>query len=146
MMEEVAVTSASDFDLSSIREEEFELHTTYIVPDLPVEPGTPNRAEATLPRNLVLKSSQALSDVRSGTSRARSELTGGGFQAQGVWSTGYIPRGTRFGPLVGEIYAKDAVPSSANRKYFWRVSIGVSRRLRFPRKLFQPFRAAALSV
>ncbi|KAJ8918393.1 hypothetical protein NQ315_008089, partial [Exocentrus adspersus] len=103
IMEESTVSSASEFDLANIREEEFELHTTYIVPDLPVEPGTPNRAEATLPRNLVLKSSQALSD------------------AQGVWSTGYIPRGTRFGPLVGEIYAKDAVPSSANRKYFWRI-------------------------
>lgn len=63
IMEEGAVTSASDFDLSNVREEEFELHTTYIVPDLPVEPGTPNRAEATLPRNLILKSSQALSDV-----------------------------------------------------------------------------------
>ncbi|XP_008194425.1 PR domain zinc finger protein 1 isoform X1 [Tribolium castaneum] len=105
MMDEVAVTSASEFDLANIHEEEFELHTTYIVPDLPVEPGTPNRAEATLPRNLVLKTSQAMSD------------------AQGVWSTGYIPRGTRFGPLVGEIYAKDAVPSSANRKYFWRVQM-----------------------
>lgn len=63
IMEESTVSSASEFDLASIREEEFELHTTYIVPDLPVEPGTPNRAEATLPRNLVLKSSQALSDV-----------------------------------------------------------------------------------
>lgn len=62
-MEEPTVSSASEFDLANIREEEFELHTTYIVPDLPVEPGTPNRAEATLPRNLVLKSSQALSDV-----------------------------------------------------------------------------------
>lgn len=62
-MDEVAVTSASEFDLANIHEEEFELHTTYIVPDLPVEPGTPNRAEATLPRNLVLKTSQALSDV-----------------------------------------------------------------------------------
>lgn len=62
-MEEPAVSSAGEFDLANIREEEFELHTTYIVPDLPVEPGTPNRAEATLPRNLVLKSSQALSDV-----------------------------------------------------------------------------------
>lgn len=44
------------------------------------------------------------------------------FQVQGVWSTGYIPPGTRFGPLVGEVYAKDAVPNTANRKYFWRVS------------------------
>ncbi|KAL3281800.1 hypothetical protein HHI36_005000 [Cryptolaemus montrouzieri] len=102
-MDESAVSSAGEFDLANIREEEFEQHTTYIVLDLPAEPGIPDRAEATLPRNLVLKTSQALSD------------------AQGVWSTGYIPRGTRFGPLVGEIYTKDAVPSSANRKYFWRI-------------------------
>ncbi|KAH1004819.1 hypothetical protein HUJ05_005592 [Dendroctonus ponderosae] len=92
-------------DFATIGEEEFELHTTYIVPDLPVKDDEPNRAEATLPRNLVLKPTNALSD------------------AQGVWSTGYIPRGTRFGPLVGEIYAKDAVPSTANRKYFWRVQL-----------------------
>lgn len=62
-MEEPVVSSEGEFDFANIREEEFEIHTTYIVPDLPVEPGTPNRAEATLPRNLVLKSSQALSDV-----------------------------------------------------------------------------------
>ncbi|KAG5883139.1 hypothetical protein JTB14_015368 [Gonioctena quinquepunctata] len=105
MMDESTVTSASEFDLTNIHEEEFELHSTYIVPDLPVDPGTPNRAEATLPRNLVLKSSQVL------------------LNTQGVWSTGYIPRGTRFGPLVGEIYAKDAIPNSANRNYFWRVQL-----------------------
>lgn len=62
-MEEAAVSSASEFDLANVREEEFELHTTYIVPDLPVDPGTPNRAEATLPRNLVLKSSQVVANV-----------------------------------------------------------------------------------
>ncbi|XP_013782728.1 PR domain zinc finger protein 1-like, partial [Limulus polyphemus] len=39
----------------------------------------------------------------------------------GVWSTDYIPKGTRFGPLVGEIYYKDDVPTNANRKYLWRV-------------------------
>lgn len=66
-MKEAAVSSASEFDLANIREEEFESHTTYIVPDLEVEIGTPNRAEATLPRNLVLKTSQALSDVRHNT-------------------------------------------------------------------------------
>lgn len=43
----------------------------------------------------------------------------------GIWSTDYIPRGTRFGPLVGKRYAKDEVPKTANRKYFWRVSIQV---------------------
>lgn len=45
------------------------------------------------------------------------------FQAMGVWSTAVIPRGTRFGPLVGETYAKDAVLTNVNRKYFWRVCI-----------------------
>ncbi|XP_021933981.1 PR domain zinc finger protein 1 isoform X2 [Zootermopsis nevadensis] len=93
------------WDLSAMREDDFEQHVVYIVPDLPTEAGCPNRAESSLPRNLVLKPSQALSDV------------------QGVWSTGYIPTGTRFGPLVGEVYAKDSVPDTANRKYFWRVQI-----------------------
>ncbi|KAB0802283.1 hypothetical protein PPYR_04469 [Photinus pyralis] len=105
IMEEGGARSENDFDVNNVREEDFEQYTTYIVPDIPVDPGTPNRAEGTLPRNLLLKPSQALSD------------------AQGVWSTGYIPRGTRFGPLVGEVYAKDAVPSTANRKYFWRVQL-----------------------
>jgi len=43
------------------------------------------------------------------------------WQVLGVWSTGYIPKGTRFGPLVGQVYTKDSVPADANRKYFWRV-------------------------
>ncbi|XP_027012650.1 PR domain zinc finger protein 1 isoform X2 [Tachysurus fulvidraco] len=29
--------------------------------------------------------------------------------------------GTRLGPLQGDIYAKDAVPPRASRKYFWRI-------------------------
>ena len=43
-------------------------------------------------------------------------------QVVGVCSREYIPKGTRFGPLVGEIYTADSVPKDANRKYFWRVS------------------------
>lgn len=39
----------------------------------------------------------------------------------GVFSKEYIPQGTRFGPLQGDIYTKDNVPKQANRKYFWRV-------------------------
>lgn len=62
-MDEGTVTSASEWDLTTIHEEEFENHATYIVPDRAVEPGVPNRAEATLPRNLVLRPSQALTDV-----------------------------------------------------------------------------------
>jgi len=63
-MEEGSRTDTdSGWDLSSMREDEFEKHVVYIVPDLPTEPGCPNRAESSLPRNLVLKPSQALSDV-----------------------------------------------------------------------------------
>ncbi|RWS31652.1 PR domain zinc finger protein 1-like protein, partial [Leptotrombidium deliense] len=93
------------WDLNSIAEDEFEQLTVYIVPDQPCDDLTQsnNRAEACLPRNLILKPSQTLLDVL------------------GVWSTDYIPRGTRFGPLVGTVYTKDEVPKEANRKYFWRV-------------------------
>lgn len=60
------------WDLNSIKEEEFEKHVVYIVPDLPVDSECPNRAEKTLPRNLVLKPSQALSDVSSHLERELS--------------------------------------------------------------------------
>jgi hypothetical protein len=39
----------------------------------------------------------------------------------GVWASEYIPRGTRFGPMQGEIYPRNAVPATVDRKYFWRV-------------------------
>ncbi|KYQ58034.1 PR domain zinc finger protein 1 [Trachymyrmex zeteki] len=94
---------ASEWDHATLREEEFEQHAVYLVPDVSASPGDTNRAESSLPRNLVLKPSQALNDVL------------------GVWSTSYIPKGTRFGPLVGQVYTKDSVPADANRKYFWRV-------------------------
>ncbi|XP_017883833.1 transcriptional activator GLI3-like isoform X2 [Ceratina calcarata] len=94
---------ASEWDHATLREEEFEQHAVYLVPDVAASPSDTNRAEASLPRNLVLKPSQALNDVL------------------GVWSTSYIPKGTRFGPLVGQVYTKDSVPADANRKYFWRV-------------------------
>lgn len=33
-----------------------------------------------------------------------------------------IPKGTRFGPVVGESYTNEALLKDTNRKYFWRVS------------------------
>lgn len=93
---------ASEWDHATLREEEFEQHAVYLVPDVAGSPTDSNRAEASLPRNLVLKSSQAPNAV-------------------GVWSTSYIPKGTRFGPLIGQKYTKDSVPADANRKYFWRI-------------------------
>ncbi|XP_076357807.1 PR domain zinc finger protein 1-like isoform X2 [Tachypleus tridentatus] len=94
------------WDISNIKERDFEQLGVYLVPDQPCDKDCSNKAETSLPRNLALKPSQMLTDVL------------------GVWSTDYIPRGTRFGPLVGEIYNKDNVPTNANRKYFWRVYNG----------------------
>lgn len=49
-------------------------------------------------------------------------------QVLGVTSKELIPKGTRFGPLVGESYTNEMLLKDANRKYFWRVSeLHVSR-------------------
>ncbi|KAK7877773.1 hypothetical protein WMY93_030587 [Mugilogobius chulae] len=57
-----------------------------------------------------------LSAIRSGVSNLLQKLA-----VSGVCSREYIPRGTRFGPLVGEVYTPESVPKDANRKYFWRI-------------------------
>lgn len=44
-------------------------------------------------------------------------------QVMGVTSKELIPKGTRFGPLVGESYTNETLLKDANRKYFWRVSV-----------------------
>ncbi|XP_065201823.1 PR domain zinc finger protein 1-like isoform X2 [Planococcus citri] len=90
-------------NMTNVKEEEFEKLVNYIAPDLPTNSNCPNKAENSLPRNLELRPSRAITD------------------ALGVWSTAIIPRGTRFGPLVGELHSKDAVLTNVNRKYFWRV-------------------------
>ncbi|XP_038117910.1 uncharacterized protein LOC6039439 isoform X2 [Culex quinquefasciatus] len=95
-----------DYDVTRMREEDFERLAVYIVPDVPCEKGVPGRADKTLPRSLTLKPSLVLSTPTATT--------------EGVWSTGVIPRGTRFGPFEGV-----RTPSHPSDKqlwrYFWRV-------------------------
>lgn len=50
-----------DYDITRMREDDFERLAVYIVPDVPCERGASNRAEKTLPRSLTLKASLALS-------------------------------------------------------------------------------------
>lgn len=50
-----------DYDITRMREDDFERLAVYIVPDVPCERGTPARAEKTLPRSLTLKASLVLS-------------------------------------------------------------------------------------
>ncbi|XP_036931704.1 PR domain zinc finger protein 1a isoform X2 [Acanthopagrus latus] len=96
-------------DMTRWKEAEFEEKCTYIVKDTAWEAGpdgdvmTTTRAEASLPRNLVFKH------------------PADGKEVVGVCSREYIPKGTRFGPLVGEIYTANSVPKDTNRKYFWRI-------------------------
>lgn len=96
-----------DADLTLWTEAEFEEKCTYIVNDHPwdsgADGGTSVQAEASLPRNLLFKYATNSKEVI------------------GVVSKEYIPKGTRFGPLIGEIYTNDTVPKNANRKYFWRI-------------------------
>ncbi|XP_012506609.1 PREDICTED: PR domain zinc finger protein 1 isoform X1 [Propithecus coquereli] len=96
-----------DADMTLWTEAEFEEKCTYIVNDHPWDSGTDGgtsvQAEASLPRNLLFKYATNNKEVI------------------GVVSKEYIPKGTRFGPLIGEIYTNDTVPKNANRKYFWRI-------------------------
>jgi PR domain zinc finger protein 1 len=50
-----------DYDITRMREDDFERLAVYIVPDVQCDRGVPNRAEKTLPRSLTLKASLALS-------------------------------------------------------------------------------------
>ncbi|XP_078094142.1 PR domain zinc finger protein 1-like isoform X1 [Mustelus asterias] len=92
-------------DMSQWREVDLEEKCTYIVNDQPADPvkcAEIPLARASIPRNLTFK--HTVTD-----------------EVIGVISKEYIPQGTRFGPLVGDIYTKDNVPKNINRKYFWRV-------------------------
>ncbi|XP_036173026.1 PR domain zinc finger protein 1 isoform X2 [Myotis myotis] len=99
-----------DADMTLWTEAAFEENCTYIVNDQPwdsgADGGTSVQAEASLPRNLLFK------------------YTTNSKEVIGVVSKEYIPKGTRFGPLIGEIYTNDTVPKNANRKYFWRIYSG----------------------
>ncbi|XP_072688024.1 PR domain zinc finger protein 1 isoform X2 [Canis lupus baileyi] len=96
-----------DADMTLWTEAEFEEKCTYIVNDHPwdcgADGGASVQAEASLPRNLLFKYGPSSKEVI------------------GVVSKEYIPKGTRFGPLIGEIYTNDTVPKNANRIYFWRI-------------------------
>lgn len=124
------------YDVTRMSEEDFERLAVYIVPDVPCERGTTDRAEKTLPRSLTLKPSLVLSTpnvkVKSmksiNSNRSISNTAYFNYsrcrtchQTEGVWSTGVIPKGTRFGPFEG--VRTPNYPNDKNAwRYFWRVS------------------------
>ncbi|XP_054617916.1 PR domain zinc finger protein 1 [Dunckerocampus dactyliophorus] len=103
----VATAKSVGADMTSWSEADFEDKCTYIVKDQPLEEDSPKcsktRAERSLPRNLALK--RRLDSA----------------QVLGVTSKELIPKGTRFGPLIGEMYTNETLLKDADRKYFWRV-------------------------
>lgn len=124
-----------EYDVTRMREEDFERLAVYIVPDVACERGTLGRAEKTLPRSLTLKPSLVLSTpttpvsspifVRPLTSRTQTEspwliFNAISLQTEGVWSTGVIPRGTRFGPFEG-VRTPNYPNDKTSWRYFWRV-------------------------
>ncbi|KAL4630609.1 PR domain zinc finger protein 1-like isoform X1 [Arapaima gigas] len=102
-----AVMDLQEEDMTKWREVDFEKKCIYIVKDQPCSKSPENAdlplAEASLPRNLLFKHHPNSSEVI------------------GVKSREYIPKGTRFGPLVGKSYTTYTVPEDANTKYFWRI-------------------------
>uniref|UniRef100_A0A8C9XN91 PR domain zinc finger protein 1 n=1 Tax=Sander lucioperca TaxID=283035 RepID=A0A8C9XN91_SANLU len=102
-----AMPEPQDVDMTSLSEANFEEKCTYIVKDQHLEEESENnsktRAERSLPRNLTLKRCHISAEVL------------------GVTSKELIPKGTRFGPLVGESYTNETLLKDADRKYFWRV-------------------------
>lgn len=52
-----------EWDIDSIKEEDWEERAVYLVPDTPTEENCQNHATLSLPRNLVLKASGTISDV-----------------------------------------------------------------------------------
>ncbi|XP_026677624.1 uncharacterized protein LOC103506856 isoform X2 [Diaphorina citri] len=107
MRQEELESSDSPWDLDGIKEEEFEKLVVYYVRDRSPSPDNSNKAVSSLPKNLVIKRSQQI------------HLK----EADGVFSTSYIPRGTRFGPVLGEVYPRDKIPDKPDKKHFWRVQI-----------------------
>ncbi|VDN01868.1 unnamed protein product [Thelazia callipaeda] len=87
------ITSESinqEWDWTSMSEHNFAELCVFHVPDKPLEHQDPNnRAATSLPLNLTIRSSHVMP------------------KAMGVWSMDYIPRGARFGPLVGEYRKPD---------------------------------------
>lgn len=63
-----------EYDVTRMREEDFERLAVYIVPDVPCERGTIGRAEKTLPRSLTLKPSLVLSTPSVKVSRQLSVI------------------------------------------------------------------------
>ena len=86
-------------DWQSTPESQLPSLAVYNVNDTPCAAVMPDRATLSLPKNLVLRHRQG---------------------GPSVWSTDIIPRGTRFGPMVGEILRPQEAMHVQDKTYFYR--------------------------
>uniref|UniRef100_A0A0N5B192 PR domain zinc finger protein 1 n=1 Tax=Syphacia muris TaxID=451379 RepID=A0A0N5B192_9BILA len=94
---DIGSSGMSEWDWTGMSEHNFAELCVFHVPDKPIEHQDPNnRAATSLPLNLTLRSSQEIS------------------KTIGVWSMDYIPRGVRFGPLVGEYQKPDIAEATVS--------------------------------
>ena len=92
-------------DLYNLTEDDLSLSAKFYVFDNWQPAVMADRALKSLPKILFLKPTCSLPD---------SGLIG-------VWAKEFIPAGTRFGPIVGEVYPALQVPQNCDRRHFWRV-------------------------
>ncbi|XP_037082426.1 PR domain zinc finger protein 1-like [Pollicipes pollicipes] len=87
-----------DTTVDSLREHEIDRCAVLVVRDSPTGQHARDRAAASLPTNLTFREGES-----------------------GVGAKIKLPKGTRFGPLVGEVLQVYQVLPDAEKKHFWRV-------------------------
>lgn len=102
-------------DLCNIAEDDLPSRAVYVVMNRRCRMEESEFARNSLPPNLVLNATCSLPDT----------------SIIGVWAKENIPSGTRFGPMLGDVYLKNKVPQSVDRKYFWRVYDKHTNKIKF---------------
>ncbi|XP_037080446.1 PR domain zinc finger protein 1-like isoform X1 [Pollicipes pollicipes] len=87
----------TSWSVDDLCEGEFDARATFLVRDSPTGTDVPDRARASRPKNVIIK---------DGVPGVRAKIG--------------LPKGTRFGPLVGEALQRHEVSPTAIKKYFWR--------------------------
>lgn len=88
----------TSWSVDELSESEFDARATFLVRDSPVAEHVQERARASQPKNVTTK---------EGVPGVRAKIG--------------LPKGSRFGPLVGEALQRHQVSPIAIKKYFWRV-------------------------
>ncbi|XP_059083261.1 PR domain zinc finger protein 1-like isoform X1 [Tigriopus californicus] len=96
----------------SVPEDHLSNLAVYTVQDAQTPQVCQARARDSLPPNLAIRPS-AVNSV------------------SGVWAKDIIPRGTKFGPMVGVVYRTEEVEPGQDKTYFWRVYDKNANRIKF---------------